>query len=710
MKTTVFYTVFNLFVSTILLAGFSRAQNPDTLKNANIENITDRIENIASRTDLSLDYSGLIDDFLYYSKNPLNLNNEDDIDKLEELGLINRNQADNLRVYIIKWGYLTSVYELKFVEGFDNKTISQLQPFITVQPRKQRGKLQAENIVKYGKHKIIARYGSLLQIPEGYVMPPDSAINHPGSVYLGSPQKIYFRYGFDYAQKVRLGFTLEKDAGEIMFSKGIPDTVKRLVKDKVSPLFDFGSAYAFVSDLGIVKKAVAGDYHLEFGQGLTLWSGLAFGLSADGTSVKKFGRGIRPNTSVNENRFFRGAAVELSIKNFDITAFYSKKGIDANMAKDTSENMFVTGIVETGNHRTINELLNKHVTEVTAYGGHAQYRAGFFSLGATAYKTLFSPPLIPGKQPYKKFSFSGNELTAYGIDAAIVAGKWDFFGEFSANAHGETAGLAGVNGYIDDRFLFTAVYRNIGKSYHNFYNNPIAESSSYAGESGLYIGVNTYLSSSFQLSAYADYFNNTWLKYRIDAPSEGRQYAVQINFIPLRKIESYLRFRYKEKQENGDGENIYMPVLSDVERFEWRWNLSWQPAEFLIFKNRLEYVCYVKGLLREQGWLIYQDVLYRPAGFPLQATLRYALFDTEGWNSRIYAYENDVLYSFTVPAYYDKGERFYLMIKWSVLKNMNVWLRFAQTYFFNKCHIGSGADMINGHNKSDVKVQVIWKI
>ncbi len=708
MKKIVFYTV--IIGTGVLSITLASAQTPDTLKKINIENFTDRMENIASGTDMSLDYSDLIDDYLYYEKNPLNLNNQDDIEKLVELRLINRKQADNLRVYILKWNYLATVYELKFVEGFDNKTISLLEPFVTAQTPEKREKTEIKNVFKYGKHKIIARFGSLLQTPEGYLLPPDSAVNHPGSVYLGSPQKIYLRYGFDYKKRTGFGFTLEKDAGEVMFGNSLPDTVRRIVADKISPLFDFGSAYAYVSDIGFVKKALIGDYHLEFGQGLTLWSGLSFGLSADGTSVKKFGRGIRPNTSVNENRFFRGAATEIEIKNFTATAFYSKKGVDANIRKDTSENIIISGIQETGNHRTVNELYDKHGTTVTAYGGHIGFRSSLFSLGATAYKTILSPPLFPDNKPYKKFAFSGSELFTYGFDANAVAGKWDFFGEFSANASGGTAGLAGVNAYLDDRFLFTLLYRNIGKSYHNFYNNPIAENSSYEGESGLYLGVNALLTRMFSLAAYTDYFNNAWLKYRIDAPSQGRIYAVQLNYTPMRNIESYFRFRYKQKQENSAAEGEYISVLKDVRRFEWRWNLSWQPAGFLIFKNRIEYVRYRKNNCSEKGYLIYQDILYRPVNFPLQITLRYALFDTDGWNSRIYAYENDVLYAFSIPAYYDKGERFYFMIKWNTIKNINIWLRFAHTRFFNKTQIGNGADLINGHDKSDVKIQLIWKI
>ena len=701
-----------LFFSVAFLQNKSLvAQTSDTLTQTNTQQVTDRIEDIASGTDLSLDYSDLVDDYQYYTKNPLNINNQNDIETLVELLLINRMQADKLRVYLLKFGPFQSIYELKYVKDFDEKTLQKIEPFITAKPVVHAQKLKLSSVFKYGKNRLIVRYGSLLQKPAGYNSPPDSAIKTPGSVYLGTPQKLYLRYGFDYRKKIRFGWTMDKDAGEVFFKNKLPEPVKQRVGNKITPFFDFYSGYAYASDLGFVKKVVAGDYHLEFGQGLTLWSGLSFGMSSDAATIKKYGRGIRPNTSANENRFFRGGAAQLGWKNFDFTGFYSQNSVDANLSQTDSLTGFeITGIQETGNHRTINELIDKRSTKIVAYGGHLQYKATLFSLGATAYKTHLNPPLLPEMQPYKTFAFQGDELFVYGFNANVVLGKWDMFGEFSSNATGGKAGIAGVNAYLSDRFTLTALYRNIGKSFHNLYNNPVAESSSPAGESGLYLGINTLLSSQFTLSAYADYFRFSWLKYRVNAPSAGRAYLVQLNYSPLRNLHAYFRFRYKTKQENSTIEGSYLSALKRVQRSDWRWNLNWQLTNFLILKNRVEYVRFANNQNREQGFLIYQDILYRPANFPLQATLRYALFDTDGWDSRIYAYESDALYAFTVPAYYDKGRRFYLLLQWKARNNLNVWFRFAQTFFYNKTVIGSGTDQISGHQKSDIKIQVIWKI
>ena len=51
-----------------------------------------------------------------------------------------------------------------------------------------------------------------------------------------------------------------------------------------------------------------GDYQIMFGQGLTFWSGRAFGKSADVINIKKNPLGIKAYTSVDENLFMRGAA------------------------------------------------------------------------------------------------------------------------------------------------------------------------------------------------------------------------------------------------------------------------------------------------------------------------------------------------------------------------------------------------------------------
>ena len=46
--------------------------------------------------------------------------------------------------------------------------------------------------------------------------------------------------------------------------------------------------------------------------------------------------------------------------------------------------------------------------------------------------------------------------------------------------------------------------------------------------------------------------------------------------------------------------------------------------------------------------------------------MRYCVFRTDDYNSRIYTWENDLLYSFSIPALSGKGSRLYFMAGWKI--------------------------------------------
>ncbi len=697
-------------LSGVIIPQLTLAQETDTTKITNIEFITDQLENIAQQTDLNLDYSDLLDDLQYYAQNPINLNT--DADELVKLYLINDIQLNNINAYISKYGPLYSIYELKSVPGFDNQTIQNILPFITVLPAKERTAFEPKKAFRYGKHQLILRYNQVMESSSGYTMPPDSGISYPGSVYLGIPQAYYARYGFNYKNKIRFGFTLDKDAGEVFLKSSLNDSLNQLVGKKINNVFDFYSGHVYVSDIGILQQAVVGDYHLEFGQGLTLWTGLSFGKSAEGVNIKRFGRNIKPNTSANENRFFRGAAATIGWKGISFTGFYSRNKVDATLnAFLTEDDKELQTIIETGYHRTVNELLKKDALTITAYGGRATYRYKFFKIGATAYQTRLDKAMIPSDDVYRYFTFSGDLLTNYGVDLNFDFNKFGLFGELSASSNGGLAGIGGLNALLSDRFTFTLVYHNYGKDFQNLYNNPFSVSNAMQNESGIYFGFRALVHKKWTLSGYIDHYWFPWLKYRIDGPSVGRDYLLQLSYTTARNMNMYFRYRFKQKQQNYAEPYDYTEKLIDLNRHEFRVFLNYQVFDFLIFKNRLDMIMYKEEFHEQEfGYLIYQDILYRPERFPLEATFRYALFDTRSYDSRIYTYENDVLYAFTIPAYFNKGQRIYLMLRWKALKQLDVWLRLARTTYFNRTSIGSGSDEIDGKRKTEVKVQVRLKL
>ncbi len=303
------------------------SQQPDSTILLDTEFITDQLENIAGSTDLNIDYSDLVDEIMFYSKNPIAINSDERV-KLLEIFLINENQLRELEIYILDFGNIQSKFELAAIPSFDRQSVERLLPFITFSAKEKTSqKLVFKNIFKYGKHQFIFRYSQIVEPSLAYSNSIDSAVFYPGSIYLGSPQKYYARYAFDFNKRIRLGITWEKDAGELILKNALSDSLLNLLGDKYDIINDFASVHIFVAEMGVLKKAVLGDFHLEFGQGLTLWSGLSFGKSSEATQIKKYGRGITPNTSVNENRFMRGAALTLGLAGFEISGFYSKNNI-----------------------------------------------------------------------------------------------------------------------------------------------------------------------------------------------------------------------------------------------------------------------------------------------------------------------------------------------------------------------------------------------
>lgn len=107
----------------------------------------------------------------------------------------------------------------------------------------------------------------------------------------------------------------------------------------------------------------------------------------------------------------------------------------------------------------------------------------------------------------------------------------------------------------------------------------------------------------------------------------------------------------------------------------------------------------------EKGFLGFIDVLCHPPFFLLSCNVRLQYFETGGYHSRLYAYEDDVLYSYSVPPSYGKGFRYYLNIRYDLSKKITAWIRCAETIYPGQKIIGSGLDEIRGNHKTELKLE-----
>ena len=720
-------------ILSFFAASIAKAQIAIDTLNTEVLNqlLIEQIERLAEDGEEEVDYEDLLENYIFFSENPININSED-VMQLVELRLLSVFQYEELKRYRRYYGDFLFLEELEMVEGFDEQTLAIIRPVVYVGKDQSKDKLTLNKMARYGKHQIVGRYEQILEKQQGYEPYDDSLLlAKPNSRYLGSPQKYQLKYTYNYRNRIRAGFVLKKDAGELFFTDKVSDTIQALLGKNYRKGFDFFGFHLYAKDLGIVKAAVLGDYQLAFGQGLTMWSGLSFGKAGAGSSVMKQGRGIIPKGSASEYSFMRGSAVTLGGGPFRGTLFYSNRWIDANVSVfDTIDNElaeFVSSLQETGYHRTIGELQDRHAIRQQVIGGHLSYAMNHFEVGYTAHHTWLSAPLQLKPSQYNQFYFQGQRITNQGIDFKYVKGKYALFGEVAMSMNFDSTALAGVSagsmtlsrfaglvgltvkpaGYLN----FTLMYRDFGRAYQNLFSNAFGEGSRNQGQRGIYLGVEAAPAPYWHILAYADQFQFTWLTSQVYAPSRGHDYYLRISHSFNRRTHAYLQFRSKTKMKNSTDGFVFTHYPISYTKNAVRFNINYQMGSNFHFCNKAEYAHYHNDDgINEHGYFLCQDVAYKPENKPFSLTFRYAIFDAKDYNARIYTYESDILYSFSVPALYGKGMRVYLLGKVKLFNALTLYARIGRTIYSDRDQIGSGPTLIEGNHKTDLKMEAIWKL
>ncbi|MGB3949201.1 MAG: helix-hairpin-helix domain-containing protein [Bacteroidia bacterium] len=678
-----------------------------------------QLENAAENTgNEDADYTNLLEGLIYYKQHPINLNKASK-EELQQLFFLNDIQINNLLKHIEKSGDLITIYELQGINGLDMQTIKRMLPYVKVTDNFNTANFSLGEMFKNGQHNVILRYAQVLEQQKGFSDIDSAALaKSPNSRYIGSPQRLYTRYRFTYGTNVSWGFTAEKDQGELLFKKNQRynyDFYENALNGKQKNGFDFYSAHFFVKNIKFIKSLAIGDYQATFGQGLVAWSGLAFTKSADIMSGKKSALGIRPYTSVDENRFLRGAATTIGRKNWEATAFFSRKRIDANIS-DTLENgevAAISSLQETGYHSTVSEIADKDAITQTMYGGNVGYKSRGFSIGATALNYQLDKNFNRQLSYYNQFEFSSTQNLNVGVDYNWVLRNFNFFGEAAYSKSGGKAFLNGLIVSLDPRLSFTALYRNYQRNYQNLISNAFAESSMATNEKGLYLGIAARPINTISITAYFDRFEFPWMRYQANIPSSyGTDYLAQINYTPSKKTDMYFRIRERNFLRTSAAEDdAIIDYLAPVQQTNYRFNISYSILPSIKLKNRIELVDYkVNTHKTEKGYMAYQDVTYNKIGTPLSVSLRYALFHTDTYDARIYAFESEIPGVYSILANYYRGSRFYILLDYNLTRKIEIWVRYSQTFYDNKTAISTGSlSEINGNTKSELKAQVRFK-
>lgn len=676
-----------VFFATCLCCKAQTEEAGNSMLEQQLENRTMQNENFETEDDQ------YVQDIDYLLRHPLDINAADATD-LEALKLLSAIQVQQFLLYRSLVGRFIDVYELQAVPGWDLHTIAMVRNCVRV-GMGDSFKRTAWDRLRKGEHRFLLRASQVLEKSKGFLQDSSTAVNY----YPGSPQKFFLRYKYSYKNLLQYGLIAEKDPGEQFF------------KGKQKAGFDFYSFHVFMRKAGIVRALAIGDFTVNMGQGLVQWQSLAFGKSAAVLNIKRESPVLRPYSSAGEINFYRGAGITLGKRNWESTVFVSYRKLDANFIADSSAagEGYISSLQASGYHRTYSETIDKGIQRQLAVGGNFTYRYERLQLGINAVYTNFKYPFTHSLEPYNKYAILGNRFGNYSITYSYGYRNIHFFGEAAFGFSSAKAFVSGLIASLSSSVDIALLYRNISPAFQAIHASAFTEGAAPENEKGFYAGISLRPGPGFSVDAYTDVYRLPWLRYQVNAPSSGCDYLLQFGYRPDKKVAFYMRYHREAKAVKGGAESVAMPYVISQVRKNWRIHVTYQAASEIELRSRVEMNWETRETShRGQGFLFFTDLLYKPRLKPYSTSLRFQYFETDGYDSRVYTYETDVLYSYSVPAFYDKGLRYYINISYDLRKNLSLWARFSQTVFSGKTLIGSGLDAINGSHKTEVKLQVLY--
>ncbi|HLR30929.1 MAG TPA: helix-hairpin-helix domain-containing protein, partial [Fodinibius sp.] len=620
------------------------------------------------------------------SADPVNINTAELRELLQVPG-INLKIARAIICYRTEVKPFEAVEELSEVPGIGRVTLDNIRPYVTIGRGLKLGKRLYTDYRYWthgGEFQAFTRYRRDLQQGRGYAEPPEEG------GFLGGPVKYYQRMGYE-SDHLSVNLTQQKDAGE---------------KLRSPTRFDHQSWHLALEDNGPLRMLVVGDYSLSFGQGLVLWNGGMFGKGSSVTgAASRNGGGIRPYSSSQETNYYRGAAISYG-RRLQLTGFYSSRRRTASeVSPDTTR--FPS---QSGYHRTAREQSRRGNLNQRLYGGRIQMEFPFGMIGATGYQTIFDRHITASDQDYAQYDFEGTSASAAGIDYVLLLGPAVVFGEAAMSRNGGWGFITGAESPIGPDTEIALAYRNYRKELQSILGSGFGEAfGAPKNEEGIYLGLQHTLGGRITLNAYIDQFQFPAARYGTHQPTRGYDWLGKAEVDIMSGFEAYLQIRSEIKEDEyevSDELGRLVRKLGDNRRSSFRVHMEYWANDNVRLRTRAEWARVREaGGEAETGFLLYQDLrlLLHPN---LTLDARISIFDTESYASRLYQFENDLLYVFASKPLYDRGQRMYLLVNYEPVSFVEAWAKAGITVYEDRRVIGSGLNEIRGDTRSEIGFQV----
>ena len=584
-----------------------------------------------------VDYEQLQTDLYALHDAPIDLNHTSD-EELSQLYFLSPQQIDDILAYADKHPF-ESLYELRMLQSLEDYEIRDLLPFvqITNQQSPITNELYAKEIFAKAHHEITTRVDARnIEAFEGT-----------------DPVFAQGRYRFDYHRQVTFGAQLRRPAG-----------------GKAEDL-QWG-AYLQLRDIAPhLHTVVGGNFQASFGQGLVLAPVFHAGKSMYVASAGQNTQGLRYYSSA-DGEGLHGAGTTLRWEWGKATR------LDAS-------------VLYSFNH--YNDTTWRHLL-----GANLTFRHKRLELQLTGIESIYSDSIHPYRNAkYNRHYFRGRNQAVLGASFRFNYGWFDVFGELATAQNNEQSAIInqqssitkshwGFGTIIGSRFYPTngisliALYRYYSPWFDNQLGYAFSETSRVNDENGGYLGFDITRLNHWRFLGYGDVFYFEGYKYGLgnDTCTLGYDALAEVQYhqSPMTNHQWSLSLRARAKKK---GTSTYSArFIFDWQRGGWslRTTADFNHSPITNNQSPLPY-----------GVSIAQDIAYdfqSPMSniqCPISLKLRLQAFDAQNWSNRIYLYEHDVLYAYSIPATYGLGGRFYLCLRWQIIPQLALYFRASETVY-----------------------------
>ena len=612
------------------------------------------VERYLENVESSADYSQIVDDLRKYESNPLNLNTAS-VQDLVSFPFFTSAQAAIIARHKNRFGDFIDLAELQ-VLGFNTELIQFMRPYLTIRQSEIQSLKKLARTWNKGKGEFSLTSG---------LKSPAAVSNYEGSLW---SQQVRLRYKVPGVLSVSLN--TDKDPGEVLYRKANP-----------ARGLEFVSGHVSIHNMGHINDLVFGDYVLQVGEGLVMGSGIGIGKSANVMSIKRGGSYIRPYRGINEFLFHRGGATSLTFGKIGLKLAYARNLLDAALSRDTLEdNESFTSVDLDGLHRTPAELEKKNALKRNMLHAGISYDGKKGTWGSSYTGFRYSSNLQKADKLYAIHRPEGKELNYLNLYQNHVLGNVLVFSEWAYGVDNNSYAIAtGVLTSIAPKLDVGLHFRDASENYTSPNSTAFAATSN--PERGLYFSSKINFNKRYSLSMYKDVFKNKWLTFGKSNLYTSNDLLVQLDMNPNKKTQIYLRGRsYDKFRDDKSGEFLLLERIkirqfrvhfqSDLsKKFKFETRGEWNKSESLSKKNRAA--------------LVYLDFKRKFKLATQSLAARYSVFNIPDFNARIFAFEDQLQYLFSIAGYYGRGHSFYAIYTAKPTRKIKVSARYGLNQYKN---------------------------